>query len=283
MNRLGSPQGYGVVSKADPTASPAERRQPIKQTRLPTEPMDWLLPYLKGDPLLNLAFLALAFASIGVSFVLYWRSRKEKVPVFNIRHFILIRAKQIALPGLRITHDGHELADLTLTRFALWNRGRATVNRNDVAPIDPLRLQVPSECRIIHSAIEYTSTPANNFRICISQDRTRVDIEFDFFHTNEGCTLAVYHTASGRDLTLQGTIKGVRSIPRGVFEADNLLFPFLDKTLGRILPQRHLKWPHFLIMFAFLVVFMVPAMFLLIVGLGMRIARRAPDEYRLED
>jgi hypothetical protein len=200
--------------------------------------LDKISNYLNNNPWLNLLFLILALLSIFISIIIYFRSKREKVPVYNRRSFNLIENQVSKVKGLRVTHNGKEVKDLTLTKFALWNRGRATVNREDVAPSDPLRLVISPDHQILQADIVFIRTKANNFSINLDESKRSLSINFDYFHTNEGVIIDLYHTGtSSEQINLEGTVKGVEQIGLGIIEEDSLWHAFTDRTIGKYIPR----------------------------------------------
>ena len=154
--------------------------------------------WLNKNPWLNLLFLVLAILSIALSIFLYIRSKKEKRPYFSIRTFQLIEDKLNKIEAVEILYRGQRVDNLALSKIALWNKGKDTINNHDIAPKDPLRLVVRPECKILGAEIIYTRTEANNFTIKPDLDRGEIRINFDYFHTNEGLVIQVYHTEKTR-------------------------------------------------------------------------------------
>lgn len=245
---------------------------------------DWL----NRNPWLNLIFLFLAVTSITVTIIVYLRSKREKLPVFNLQSYNLIRCHLRKLGALQIMYKDEPLVDLTLSRIALWNRGRDTINRKDVAPKDQLRIKVPEGAHVLEATIDHITSPVNAFAISISQDLQTVNVDFDYFHTNEGVVLSVYHTGAGPGLQVLGTIKGTGSFKKGFVRENDLVFAFLDQTAGKILPLgwiRKTRQRKFLILTIVVPVFILLALPILIVAgieIILRWKRRPPKEFSLQ-
>lgn len=244
--------------------------------------MEDILKYMDGNPWLNLLFLGLALVSIILSVFLYIRSRKEKIPLYNIRHFNLVRGHLRALDRVKISYDNEEVKDLTLTRFALWNKGKDTINNTDIAPADKFRLEISNEAKILQANIDYTQNAVNNFSVNISDDKTTLFVEFDYFHTNEGCVITLYHTGNEKEICMKGTVKGAGNIKKGVFEDNDILFQVFDMTIGKLLPEER---PKRLGIFKFLLIpIALPIVFIVVpLEIFMKFKTRVPSQYKLED
>jgi len=243
--------------------------------------MDAIFKYLDGN--VNLIFLILAVVSILISIVLYFKSKKDRKPVYAKKSFTLIRDQTSKVKGLRITHNDQEVKDLTLTKFALWNRGRETINRGDVAPSDQLKLTTSSEHKILQADVSYTKTKANNFSVALTDDRKAVLIDFDYFHTNEGVIIDVYHTGSiNEHIQLQGTIKGVAQITAGT-ENPPLFGRFLDGTIGKVIPRgKNFKSRHLLLFIPFALAAMPILLPLMFIDAGRNFVRKVPRDFTVE-
>lgn len=183
--------------------------------------MEKLTQWLNQNPMLNLVFLLLASVSILLSLVLYIKSRKYKRPCFNVRTFQLIEDTVNKIEAVEISYQGERVKNLSLTKFALWNRGNDTVNIHDVASTDPLRIVIDPPAKLLGAELIYASNPANNFKILTNLQTGEVKIEFEYFHTYEGIVAQIYHTGSkDNPIILKGTVKGVSNIIRSSPEDD---------------------------------------------------------------
>jgi len=207
----------------------------------------------------------------------------RETTVYNSRNYNLIRDRLRALTSLRITYKDEIVTDLSLARIALWNRGRETINSDDIAPKDPLRIEVPVGARVLEASLDFVTSPVNGFTISLDEDRRAVAINFDYMHTNEGCVLSIYHTSTEVPPAVLGTIKGVGGFSRAVLDKDELQFAFLDNTVGLVLPERLRR--RRLMRPVFFVVFLLVALPMMVVGViedVLRWLRKPPAEFSLQ-
>jgi|SRR5882672_4818901 len=237
--------------------------------------MDSFLKLLENNPKLNLVFLFLAIFSICFSAFLYFRSKREKLPVYNKKTFNLIRNQIATIKGLRVTFEGKAVNDLTLTQVALWNTGKQTINSEDVAPAEPLRIVISDNHEILQAEIKYARTKANNFLIELDRENQCVLINFDYLDTNDGVAISIYHTGSSdEDVTLLGTIKGVREIRLAKSERFRLMKWFLKPMFGHGDPPFGI---------GFFIILALPFWAtLLIIDLVRLVIKRTPREFKLE-
>lgn len=175
--------------------------------------MDSFLKYLNENPLLNLLFIFLGIFSILITIFLYFRGKKEKLPVYNKRSIVLIKNEFAKVKKLKVTVNNKIINNLTLTQVSLWNAGREKIENKDIAPADILRIEIKPPFEILQAEISYIRTKANNFSINQAPDKRKLFIDFDYFHTKDGICIDIYHTGtSDEDIQLLGTIKGVEKI-----------------------------------------------------------------------
>lgn len=190
-----------------------------------TESFRSLNAWLAGSPSLNLLFLFLAVTSLLASIYFFAKSQREKKPVYMMKEFLLIKDSVSAVPGLSISFDGKKIPNLSLTKVAIWNRGRETINRGDIASADRLRLDLKSEGLILGSNIAFVRRSVND--VTLESAETSVLINFDFLDHLDGAVIDVYHSGKGT-LSISGTLKGAIGIRKAVIGENELP----DRLLG---------------------------------------------------
>lgn len=245
--------------------------------------MEQLLNFLNENPWLNLIFLALAIVSIFISLFLYFLSKKEKSPSFNIKHFNLVKGHIRKLDRVKITYDDEEVEDLTLTRVSFWNQGRETIDKSDIAQADPIRIQLPEGAILLESSLDYVHNPVNNISIHLSEDRRCLYISFDYLYISEGCTLTLYHTADSNEVRFLGTIKGSDRIKKGVVEKDDLMKAYADLLIKTVGGKDKLNWFRKSIL-GFIVLLSIPILMVLTaLETILRLLKRSPSHFTLQD
>lgn len=247
--------------------------------------MDELIEILSGGPWLNLVFFFLALAGVTVTIFFSLRGRKEKEPRFNSRTHVLIEDHVTKIEEVKILYLGEPVRNLTLTKFALWNKGRDPINRSDVAPQDPLRIEAQDDCKILGAEISFIAVGVNNFDLTRSENGKHVGLNFDYFANNEGLVVNIFHTGKNDgDLILKGTIKGVQRIAKATGQERYAMatvekwFDFMTGFSSKYLrgSNAHLG---FVVIALILAVLAIPA---LVLDQVIRMVRRPPREYLLE-
>jgi hypothetical protein len=220
-----------------------------------------VIHFFDANPLLNAVSLFLGLFGILLGVFLYLRSLRLRLPIYDVKNINLIQEKVEKIKDIQITYLGNRIDNLSIARIAIWNRGRETINKSDVAPIDPIRLELRNS-KILNIEIIYEKNPANNFSLIpVSIDgkthiHNRFAINFDYFDLNEGIILQVFHTGkTDEDIKILGTIKGSKNIEK----LEEPFFSWVSRGPGDFI--RSLKYKHRKIILGILLIFS-PLMFI---------------------
>lgn len=191
--------------------------------------MESLLNTLSNNPFLNVVFLCLAIFSILLSVIFYLKSKKTKDPSYLVKSYSLIENHVTTIDGLEILFNDKSISCLTLTKLSLWNNGRQTIDRTDIAPADKLRIELTSPGEIISAKATSAYDEANNIDVVVNNNSA--EITFDFLDYGNGAIFQIYHTcASDQQPELVGTLKGANKIKYGkykeLFLTEKVLHPF---------------------------------------------------------
>ena len=113
------------------------------------------------------------------------------------------------IPELEILFRKNKVDTLTVSRIAVWNRGAATIDRNDIAVADPLRIGPTGTARLLDVKVVQVCGDSSRFEAMLNGDGTAAHLRFDFLDRDQGAVIQVIHTgASGDDVAVLGTVKG---------------------------------------------------------------------------
>ena len=159
--------------------------------------------------LMNVAFFVLAVIGIAVSIFLYFKSNKTRKPVYLIKNLLLFKDKIDTIDSLNIQFAGREISSFSVAHVAIWNAGRDTININDIAQSDPLRVVGEEGVEILGAKIIFHANPANDFKVRLYKTKkSRISITFDYFDIHEGIILQVFHTGKTNEcIKVEGSIK----------------------------------------------------------------------------
>lgn len=220
----------------------------------------------------------------GITFL---KSKREKRPCFSVKTFRLVEDELNKIEVVEILYRGQRVENLSLSKLALWNRGNDTINATDIAPTDPLKIVLSDSYKLLAAEIIYVKTKANNFSILQDLEKGEIKIDFDYFHTNEGVMIQIYHTGkSNNDVNLVGTIKGVNKIPRIAPTEIYFTYSFsFVRLIESTLPHYITKGPEVIQWIAAFVVAMIIfpiTVPLMVIDLLMRPVRRLPFDFTSE-
>lgn len=148
------------------------------------------------------------------------------------RWFIYIYLELVFILYMSLWLLANKIENLSVSKIALWNSGRDTIDYTDVAKNDNLKIIIDSQYRILDCSILFQKNKANSFTVEISNDGKAVAINFDYFDCNEGVILQVFHTGnSSNNISLIGRIKSVNRIKRkGEQKRNNSKPSFINKA-----------------------------------------------------
>lgn len=171
------------------------------------------LEWLDQNQWLNLIFLFLAIIGILLSIYLFRKARRTRKPVFAVRSTNFISNNIMGLGDIEVKYRGENIENLTVSKFAIWNRGNETINESDQAPTDHLRIEALNHTRILDAVLVYQSERTNNIRL--TRKDHILEIDFDYFDKGQGGIVKLIHTGNkSSDLTLRGTFKGSISLKK---------------------------------------------------------------------
>jgi hypothetical protein len=249
------------------------------------ELLDQFLKWLNSNPWLNLVFLFLSVFSIIISFYLFFKSKKRKIPTYLLKTFNLIRDRVNKIEEVKITYTNQQIKNFSITKAAIWNKGNEIINKTDIAPKDPIRLIIQDEYEILNAQITFVKNEANNFSISIAKDRKSLLIDFDYIYKDEGFTFEVYHTGfSGKNIELKGRIKDAPKFSTAEFNKDFMLDYIFDNTFGLLrnsLSDKGWKIYFFSILPIVFPIAVATVPIQMIYGLAKR--NPVPSEYTLKD
>jgi len=161
--------------------------------------------------IINSQIFSFGLGIIGIllAIIFYLKGKKYIKPTYSIKSFNLINDFSGKLSKLEVFYSQKKIKNLTITRIAFWNDGNLIIRKEDIAPIDPIKVSVDDKYEIFEAEIiDGTTKEANNFEL-IRLDEKSIIITFDFLSHNDGAILKVIHSGkSSKDINLTGTVIG---------------------------------------------------------------------------
>ncbi len=174
---------------------------------------------------------AIGIIGLILSYVFFKKSKVEKRPCCINRSNNLIYKSQGRLSDLKISakYKGIDVETLSYTKVGFWNAGKATITKDDLSSVDPLRIEIENEM-VYDCEILFTSQKANGFTINWSKDHKVVYLKFDYLDFGQGTVIKIIHSGNTSSYTsniikIKGAIKGATKIesPNPSFAPTNFL------------------------------------------------------------
>jgi len=163
------------------------------------------------NTVLSIAGLIIGITGIFLAIFFYFRSRRSKKPFYSLRSFNLISERLQKYQDIKILFRNEPVNNLTMTKVALWNGGNDTINYQDLAQSDLLRISPKEGILIYDVELIFQSNPTCQFKTNIINNE--LIIYFDYFDQNQGCVVQVTHSGKrSSDLQVYGTVKGTGRI-----------------------------------------------------------------------
>ena len=159
--------------------------------------------------MVSMISLIVGVLSLITGFIFFVKSKKIKSPVYLSRTTRLIYRSIDQIDKLEILYDGVKQPAMTITKLAFWNKGRETIQSQDLTSKDQLRIEIDKEYDILSCDILTQTKKANDFRAEITEDKRSIIVNFDYLDYQDGVVLKIRHTGwDSNDLVMKGSIKG---------------------------------------------------------------------------
>ncbi|MEW5922844.1 MAG: hypothetical protein AB1746_02540 [Candidatus Zixiibacteriota bacterium] len=155
----------------------------------------------------------LSLISIILAFVFYYLSKK-KISLIYREPYHFNRDKNI-VSGRSVKNRGG-LAEIISLNIALWNNGRDTIHKRDIARNDPIILTTEYESPILHIGQVFSTRKANNVKVNYYSDaQNKLEITFDYLDPKDGLYIPLYFEGDIKEaLNVKGSIIGMGGIFR---------------------------------------------------------------------
>lgn len=168
------------------------------------------LNIITTSPYFSAINFLIAVGGIILAVIFYWRSTKNREPVFAIKSYNILADSSSKMTGLTVNYKTEIVNNLSITKIAFWNQGRETIKRNDIPEGDPLRISIKNGIKILDAEVISSNNPANKFQISSIDNDSSVRIFFDYLDKNQGGVIQIIHTGTtSNDLSIEGTVMGV--------------------------------------------------------------------------
>lgn len=133
--------------------------------------------------------------------------KKRKQLSISCRTNEIIIAGKSNIDKLQIRYDGQDIADLSCTKFYIWNSGNTVLNTSDIVSSRPICIKNTGSAVILNAEIVRVSDETNSFVIKSANEQS-VEISFDYVDHGEGFVMQILHSGDSKDLEMDCKIKG---------------------------------------------------------------------------
>ena len=201
--------------------------------------LNLMISPLATNPWITVGSIFLAIIGIILSVIFYFKSKRTKKLKTKLRSINLLKDSIKKIDGLNIEFLGNPIPNLTITKLALWSNGNESIQKHDVPTSNPLSIIAINNATILEAKIIYEKNKHNLMKINASSDSKKVNIDFEFLDSEDGCVIQILHTgSSSSDIILDGTIIGTGKVYRPPSKKHSLLsikvFKFIENK----------KYPH---------------------------------------
>lgn len=153
-----------------------------------------------------------------IAFIIYFLSKKDKKPVFLVEKVPVIGQKNSLLSEedkIKIFFNDAQVEQVSICNITLRNLGKETIDKDDIAQSDPLRVVFDEHSKILKVHLLKVTREPINFKIIDFQNNI-LNLTFDFLDYNDGALIKVLYDGSASvSPVIKGTIKGA---PTGFLE-----------------------------------------------------------------
>lgn len=174
--------------------------------------------------------------------------KKRKQLSISCRTNEIIIAGKSNIDKLQIRYDGQDIADLSYTKFYIWNSGNTVLNTSDIVSSRPICIKNTGSAEILSAEIVRVSDETNSFTIKSATEQS-VEVSFDYVDHGDGFVMQILHSGDSKDLEVDCKIKG----GKGIRERSSMnrkqreaRIDILWDTLGALTPSL-LGYPLFLV------------------------------------
>ena len=195
---------------------------------------------LLKNPLVAFGTIILAIIGIILTIVSIYKGRGKKSIRYNIETNLLIENFEQKIKNITIQYSGKDINSLSVTKFLFWNNGTETIRQNDIPIKDKFSITIKDDNYILDKSIIEETNKSNNIDINLSDDKKKIDIDFEYFDKGDSFTIQIFHTGSkSTDFDINGSIMGFGKILNGfTINKKNLsnIFSFIIGMLISMLP-----------------------------------------------
>lgn len=144
--------------------------------------------------LVNVISISLGIIGISISIYQYVKSLHDST------FFVRINTNSIifdspSISELKLTAQGIELKELSISTITFWNGGMKSINKSDISERNPIRIMFSTNCNILYSKVLISNNQDSNITIDRFEENS-IKLHFDYLKMNNGAKIEVWHTGN---------------------------------------------------------------------------------------
>lgn len=173
---------------------------------------------LASNPWITLGGFIIGALGLVLAIVFYFKSKKDRIPCYVVSSNTLIEGIDKALDGLQLLYKGQPQSRISVTKIAIWNDGRETIDRNDFVLANPVRVLCPPVLDILDVRVSQVSSEANPVNIgnpLKLDEHISYSIDFEYLDYKDYFVIQLVHNGDvAQRFSVDGKIKGVAKMTR---------------------------------------------------------------------
>lgn len=190
-----------------------------------------MLEKLMNNPYAWLFLSALSIFSVVFGIYTWYASKQRKEISMHYVSDVLVKAGKQQVKNLEILYNGKPIADLTSTKFYIWNSGNQVLYNSDIVSSRPLSICADNATCILDTQILKVSDSTNAFCV-FSQNANSARFDFDYVEPGAGILVQVLHTGESINLRVDCKIKGGKEVKDCTPTSKNRKISKTDKFLN---------------------------------------------------
>ena len=191
-----------------------------------------MLEKLMNNPYAWLFLSALSIFSVIFGIWTWCAGKQRKEISFDCRSDILIKAGKQQIKKLDVFYNGNSIADLTSSKFYIWNSGNQVLQRDDIVTARPIAIR-SEKAKMLDAQILRMSDPTSAFQINAVSEQ-EINVDFEYMESGDGVLIQILHTGDFLDLDFDCKIKGGNDVRDCTKEHKNRKILLRDKILDFI-------------------------------------------------
>src|SRR5882672_4898035 len=134
-------------------------------------------------------------------------TKNKKIPTYKIKSQNVI-SERVFIDDLSVQFRGEPVNTLTVSKVAIWNSGKKTIDSTDIPHSDPIKISSKNG-KIYHVEVLKVIEPSNEITVTPLVENKEYLVSFGYLDFRQGVLLKIIHSGTtSEDIEVGGIIKG---------------------------------------------------------------------------